>query len=145
MEKAMFNYCVRRAKERKFSGNWQSKLFRSCYKQRYLSCLHTLKHYPDVLAKVKSREIKERDLPSMFPWEIDPDKWLPIFDELENRRFAGRRNVENVEGGEKRRGIMACGRCKSWSTDYYQLQTRSADESITSFFTCLDCGKRWKV
>lgn len=35
-------------------------------------------------------------------------------------------------------------RCKSWNTTYYQLQTRSADEPMTSFCACLDCSRRFK-
>lgn len=29
-------------------------------------------------------------------------------------------------------------------TDYYEKQTRSADEPMTVFGTCLDCGKKWR-
>lgn len=35
-------------------------------------------------------------------------------------------------------------RCKSWNTTYYQLQTRSADEPMTSFCACLECSRRFK-
>ena len=28
---------------------------------------------------------------------------------------------------------------------YIQLQTRSADEPMTTFVLCLECGNRWKV
>ena len=37
-----------------------------------------------------------------------------------------------------------CHRCKKNKTTYYELQTRSADEPMTTFITCLNCGKRWR-
>jgi len=37
-----------------------------------------------------------------------------------------------------------CKKCKSKRCSYYQLQTRSADEGITTYITCLDCGQRMK-
>ena len=39
---------------------------------------------------------------------------------------------------------FTCYRCKSKKCSYYELQTRSADEPMTTFVTCLDCGCRWK-
>ena len=41
-------------------------------------------------------------------------------------------------------GLYRCSRCKSWKTDYYLLQTRSADEPMTAFVSCLLCGFRFK-
>ena len=37
-----------------------------------------------------------------------------------------------------------CYKCKKRICTYYQLQTRSADEPMTTFVTCLSCGNRWK-
>jgi transcription elongation factor S-II len=37
-----------------------------------------------------------------------------------------------------------CGRCKERKCTYFQLQTRSADEPMTTFVTCANCGNRWK-
>ena len=37
-----------------------------------------------------------------------------------------------------------CRKCKSKECSYYQLQTRSADEPMTTFVTCIKCGNRWK-
>ncbi len=40
---------------------------------------------------------------------------------------------------------MFCSGCKTKTNcDYYQMQTRSADEPMTTFVTCLECDKRWK-
>jgi DNA-directed RNA polymerase subunit M/transcription elongation factor TFIIS len=41
-------------------------------------------------------------------------------------------------------GQFKCGKCKSKKTDYYQLQTRSADEPMTTYVTCKACSHRWK-
>lgn len=41
-------------------------------------------------------------------------------------------------------GTEKCRVCKSQKITFYQLQTRSADEPMTTFYTCQDCGKKWK-
>ncbi|KIY66463.1 transcription elongation factor [Cylindrobasidium torrendii FP15055 ss-10] len=37
-----------------------------------------------------------------------------------------------------------CGRCKQRKCVYRQAQTRSADEPMTTFVTCTNCGHKWK-
>ena len=37
-----------------------------------------------------------------------------------------------------------CGRCHKREATYYELQTRSADEPMTKFITCLNCGNHWR-
>ena len=37
-----------------------------------------------------------------------------------------------------------CGKCRQRQCTYYQMQTRSADEPMTTFVTCVNCGNRWK-
>lgn len=37
-----------------------------------------------------------------------------------------------------------CSRCKQRKCRYRQAQTRSADEPMTTFVTCTNCGNRWK-
>jgi transcription elongation factor S-II len=41
-------------------------------------------------------------------------------------------------------GLLKCSKCKSKNTTYTQVQTRSADEPMTTFANCLDCNNRWK-
>jgi transcription elongation factor S-II len=40
--------------------------------------------------------------------------------------------------------IFRCGKCGQKKVTYTQAQTRSADEPMTTFCTCLNCGNRWK-
>lgn len=37
-----------------------------------------------------------------------------------------------------------CGRCGKRETTYYQMQTRSADEPMTTYVTCVNCNNHWK-
>ncbi|GAV67782.1 TFIIS_C domain-containing protein/TFIIS_M domain-containing protein, partial [Cephalotus follicularis] len=37
-----------------------------------------------------------------------------------------------------------CGRCGQRRTTYYQMQTRSADEPMTTYVTCVNCNHHWK-
>ncbi|GFE55717.1 transcription elongation factor s-ii [Babesia ovis] len=44
----------------------------------------------------------------------------------------------------KKKGQFKCFKCHSSDTVYYQMQTRSSDEPMTTFVTCLQCSNRWK-
>jgi transcription elongation factor S-II len=40
--------------------------------------------------------------------------------------------------------MFQCGKCKQRKCTYYQMQTRSADEPMTTFVSCTNCGNKWK-
>ncbi|KAK9686328.1 Transcription factor S-II (TFIIS), central domain [Popillia japonica] len=40
--------------------------------------------------------------------------------------------------------LLKCGKCKKRNCTYNQIQTRSADEPMTTFVMCNECGNRWK-
>lgn len=40
--------------------------------------------------------------------------------------------------------LLKCGKCKKRECTYNQVQTRSADEPMTTFVLCNSCGNRWK-
>lgn len=40
--------------------------------------------------------------------------------------------------------LLKCGKCKKRNCTYNQIQTRSADEPMTTFVLCNNCGNRWK-
>ncbi|KAG2233919.1 hypothetical protein INT48_004407 [Thamnidium elegans] len=40
--------------------------------------------------------------------------------------------------------MFKCGKCGGRKCTYFQMQTRSADEPMTTFVTCVICGNHWK-
>ena len=48
---------------------------------------------------------------------------------------------EKIEG----QSLIQCHSCKQYQVTYYEMQTRSADEPMTCFCTCQNCGKKWKM
>ncbi|CAL1531134.1 unnamed protein product [Lymnaea stagnalis] len=40
--------------------------------------------------------------------------------------------------------LFKCGKCRKNNCTYNQVQTRSADEPMTTFVYCNECGNRWK-
>lgn len=40
--------------------------------------------------------------------------------------------------------LFKCGKCGKNRCTYNQMQTRSADEPMTTFVFCMECGNRWK-
>jgi len=57
--------------------------------------------------------------------------------ELEAKLFA--------EGVKVKRGDFECKRCKSKECYYYQQQTRSADEGLTTYVFCTKCDYKGKM
>ena len=41
--------------------------------------------------------------------------------------------------------VTPCPKCKSLKVKEHSMQTRSADESATSFYFCTSCENSWKV
>ena len=42
-------------------------------------------------------------------------------------------------------GVYKCRKCGGSKTTQQEMQTRSADEPMTIFITCLDCDNQWKI
>jgi transcription elongation factor S-II len=57
-------------------------------------------------------------------------------------------NLKNSQVPMAERSIsdaLQCGKCLQKKVAYSQAQTRSADEPMTTFCECTNCGNRWKV
>jgi hypothetical protein len=97
---------------------------------------------PQLVHRLRRKELEARNLaryPAEVLWPEGPMA-AAIFKHRErDLAMEARKAME-----EDYTGMFTCGRCKSKRTTFYLLQTRSADEPMTAFITCLACGNRWK-
>jgi transcription elongation factor S-II len=92
--------------------------------------------------KIVSKRLKPMDVINMQPEQLWPDG--PRATAIEKKIHKELRKQALIDEVKNQKGLFKCGRCKSMKTTYYEMQTRSADEPMTVFVSCLNCGKNWK-
>lgn len=88
-----------------------------------------------VIKNIKSGVWKAESIANLDKDILNPEKWQ----ELQDIRLP--KNIKK----ERKKGVNKCKKCGSWYTTFTQAQTRSADESITTFVNCEDCSFRYKI
>jgi len=83
---------------------------------------------PSKVASMSSREMASKELKA----------------ERERIQKEATRESMTAQPAQTKTSMFTCRRCKSQNCTYYQMQTRSADEPMTVFVTCLNCDQRWK-
>ena len=144
LEKAIFKVAFDLAAKNFVPRNWKSNQFKDIYKQIVRIVLWNTHPKSPVgnirlLDRVKDGEFELEAIPSMTSYELFPEKWK----ELADKQLI--REQKLLEGDRSRATDQyKCHRCGKRECTYYELQTRSADEPMTIFITCLNCGKRWR-
>ena len=138
MEKAIYNYTLKEATSKKIVKKWDNPPFILIYVNHLRSVYLNLK--PTLIEKIKSGEILAQQVPFMTHQELQSEKWSKLIDAKIKRDKSKFEN--NVEASTD---TFTCRKCKSNKCSYYQLQTRSADEPMTIYVTCLTCDNRWKT
>jgi transcription elongation factor S-II len=138
LEKAIYNYTIKEATQRKILKKWDNSLFAQIYIDRLRTIYINLKNTA-LLEQLRSGDITPMNLAFMTHQEMNPDQWREIIDKKIQRDAS--KYTNNIQASTD---MFTCRKCKSKKCTYYELQTRSADEPATIFVTCLDCGKNWK-
>ena len=91
--------------------------------------------------KIFSAKFDLSNIAFMSYQEIFPEHWKQLLDEKYKREMA-----IYEDKPEAMTDAFKCRKCGSRSTSYYEVQTRSADEPMTVFCTCLNpkCGKKFR-
>ena len=115
-------------------------------KANYQSILFNLKDpkNPDLRRKVLLGEIKPETLVTMSAEEMASHKRQSENIQIQLKSL--KRCMHDADEEEKATtNMFQCSRCCERKCTYYQMQTRSADEPMTTYVTCCKCNKRWKV
>ena len=125
--------------------SWNNSHFRRVYLSKYRSILFNLKNEKNTVFKenVMNNNICTRDIVHMKPEEMFPKVWEDVHQKQLKKEIIRLRN-EGKELEEAVEGFYSCAKCNCKKITYYELQTRSADEPMTAYFTCLNCSNRWK-
>jgi transcription elongation factor S-II len=140
MEKSIFNWSIKQVRAKNGVPSWENTQFKEIYKNRFLNIQYDLKN-ADLAQRILSGEVNPKCIANMQATALDPNgisaKVHHERNEFNNKKYSANAEEEIV-------GMFTCNKCKSKKTTYYQMQTRSADEPMTTFVTCLNCDKRWK-
>ena len=138
LEKGIYNYTIQKSNDRNVVKKWENSYFVEIYldklKTIYLNVMDI-----EVRKKLFSKNYKPHDIVFMDHHELAPDKWASLLEAKKKRDehiFCPKITATTDD--------FTCSKCKSKKCTYYQMQTRSADEPMTTFVSCLDCGKRWR-
>jgi transcription elongation factor S-II len=144
LERGIFEASYRYAQKNYVAISWKSPNFIDIYRQTVKSVLSNIHpespvKNPRLLNRVFEGEFDLSEIPAMSAYEMFPEKWFELKDKLLQRE-------QKILEGNKSRATdqFKCRRCGKRECTYYELQTRSADEPMTIFVTCLNCGKEWR-
>lgn len=144
LEFGVYNASIEEAKRRLVPLTWEHETFKWIYKM--ISKRTASNFQPDsyvgntsLIERWKEGEFSLDLLGHWTPYELNPMQWK----DLKDQQF--RRDKRILEGNlAMATDRFRCSRCKKKLCTYYELQTRSADEPMTIFISCVNCGKQWK-
>lgn len=146
LEQAILQRSIRECADMGIDVSWNSPIFVNHYRGR---CIHLFENLigddgyvknPTVWKdKLTSGKVTATNIVEMSPLDLHIGRWKA---QVEAQIEKDKHMYSNKGGASI---YLYCSVCKKKSKcDYYQMQTRSADEPMTTFVTCLECDKRWK-
>ena len=139
MEKGVFNKAIEIAKKNKTDLKWSNPDFVKYYAtnaRRLLANISYTLNSTELISKIKNGHILPYSLVNLSREELNPSLWNSLKSKNLEKIIVKQETAED--------GMFKCNKCKSMKTVYYQMQTRSADEPMTTYVTCTNCGAKWK-
>ena len=144
IEKSIYNNIIKYTKKNNIKRKWNNIHFKSLYISRIRSIYSNIKEdsylkNKNFKKKILNNEIDVTMISELSKYDIFPENWKDLIEEKMKKD-----KLKYELKPEAMTDIFKCHRCSGRSCTYYEVQTRSADEPMTQFINCLDCGNRWK-
>ena len=144
IEKSIYNYTIDTAKRRNITRLWNDRVFYNLYMNKCISIYSNLKEDTYIqnnylLKNILEKKIDPEKIAGLPVYDIFPDNWKELMDKKSKMD-----ELKYKLKPEAMTDQFKCRKCYSRSCSYYEVQTRSADEPMTQFITCLNCKNRWK-
>jgi DNA-directed RNA polymerase subunit M/transcription elongation factor TFIIS len=147
IEKGIYNYSVWICYQNNYIRNWNSFYFHNTYIEKFLTVFTVVdpESYcnegdDSIMKKIVTEEILPHEVVFMKSHELYPERWKNVLEESE-KNITSLFYQDSLDFTDQ----FKCSKCKQRKCTYYQLQTRSADEPMTTFVTCLICKHKWKM
>ena len=144
LEQEIYEASLSQADTRHIVKDWSIKLFEHIYMGVTRKIVGNLcpKSYVkniELIKRYKSKEVNLKTIASMNYYTLFESKWRDRIEhqkDIEKRQLEGNKSLATDQ--------FLCSRCHKRECTYYEMQTRSADEPMTIFINCLNCGKNWR-
>ncbi|KAJ0258784.1 Transcription elongation factor TFIIS [Hirschfeldia incana] len=112
-------------------------------KVKYRSIMFNLRdsNNPDLRRRVLTGEVSPEKLITLSGEEMASDKRKQETNQIKEKFLF---DCERGQAPKASTDQFKCGRCGQRKCTYYQMQTRSADEPMTTYVTCVNCDNHWK-
>ncbi|KAF8093038.1 hypothetical protein N665_0392s0013 [Sinapis alba] len=112
-------------------------------KVKYRSIMFNLRdsNNPDLRRRVLTGEVSPEKLITLSAEEMASDKRKQETNQIKEKFLF---DCERGQAPKASTDQFKCGRCGQRKCTYYQMQTRSADEPMTTYVTCVNCDNHWK-
>jgi DNA-directed RNA polymerase subunit M/transcription elongation factor TFIIS len=143
LETLLYELTLDTANKKELRKSWGNPLFRDVYTtiaRRILVNLSPVSYVKNtgLWERYVNHELTLEQIVRQNHYELCPENWQQLID------LQQKRERTQLEGDFSRAtDRWQCNGCKMRKCTYYELQTRSADEPMTIFIHCLNCGKRW--
>ena len=144
IEQSVYNTTIQYSIENNIKKTWSNNIFKSLYMSKIRSLYTNIKsdsylQNTNFINKIKNKEIDPKKITSLSNYDIFPEVWEELL-----KKNSEKDKLKYELKPEAMTDMFKCRKCGSRSCSYYEFQTRSADEPMTQFITCLDCNNNWK-
>ncbi len=144
LEAGIYRFAVQNSKYRRSHAVWENAEFENLYEitaRRVITNLDGRSYVSNdrLLDRLKEGEFKAWEVAFMTCQDLFPQKWVNL-QEREMKREAKMLEKDTSMATD----MFRCSRCGKRQCTYYEQQTRSADEPMTIFVRCVNCGKQWR-